>query len=154
MMRRKGYALTMMLLMLSVVLAVTFSGIFDAASPRIQKANENTRKLAEMLNEIRDALNMLRIKAVNDDLGVPSKEVLNAAEFSDMADRNLWVPSIVKDLEFEFSDTLNSESVSILVTCELYEHVEIYPYKINIPGVTIEDKEVKMLVQYRKGDVM
>jgi len=71
-----------------------------------------------------------------------------------MADRNLWVPSIVKDLEFEFSDTLSSESVSILVTCELYENVEIYPYKINIPGVTIEDKEVKMLVQYRKGNVM
>lgn len=154
MMRRKGYALTMMLLMLSVVLAVTFSGIFDAASPRIQKADENTRKLAEILNEIRDALNMLRIKAVNDDLGVPSKKILNVAEFSDMADRNLWVPSIVKDLELEFSDTLNSESVSILVTCELYENVEIYPYKINIPGVTIEDKEVKMLVQYRKGNVM
>jgi len=42
---------------------------------------------------------------------------------------DLWVPSIVKDLEFEFSDTLSSESVSILVTCELYENVEIYPYK-------------------------
>lgn len=143
----------MMLLMFSVILAITFSGIFDAATPRIQKADENTRKLEEMLNEIRDALNVLWIAG-----GLPSNKTLDETEFEDLVDRDLWIPSIVKSLELEFFDVFDAGSIlsgaNILVTCELHEHVEIYPHKIKIPGITVEDKEVKMLVQYRKGNVM
>jgi len=151
---RKGYALTAVFFVTVVVLAISFSGIFDAAAPRIQKAEENTRKLVEMLDEIRDVLNMLRIQAVNYDLNVPSKNVLNEDEFNNLTDRDVWFPSIVEDVEFEFSGPMNSESVSILVTCELYEWVEIYPYKIDIPGITVDGNEVRMLIQYRKGTVM
>lgn len=151
---RKGYALTAVFFVTVVVLAISFSGIFDTAAPRIQKAEENTRKLVEMLDEIRDVLNMLRIQAVNYDLNVPSKNVLNEDEFNNLTDRDVWFPSIVEDVEFEFSGPMNSESVSILVTCELYEWVEIYPYKIDIPGITVDGNEVRMLIQYRKGTVM
>ena len=151
---RKGYALTAVFFVTIVVLAISFSGIFDAAAPRIQKAEENTKKLVEMLDEIRDVLNMLRIQAVNYDLNVPSKNVLNEDEFNNLTDRDVWFPSIVEDIEFEFSGPMNSESVSILVTCELYEWVEIYPYKIDIPGITVDGNEVRMLIQYRKGTVM
>ncbi len=151
---RKGYALTAIFFVTVVVLAISFSGIFDVAAPRIQKAEENTRKLVEMLDEIRDVLNMLRIQAVNYDLNVPSKNVLNEDEFNNLTDRDVWFPSIVEDVEFEFSGPMNSESVSILVTCELYEWVEIYPYKIDIPGITVDGNEVRMLIQYRKGTVM
>jgi len=151
---RKGYALTAVFFVTIVVLAISFSGIFDAAVPRIQKAEENTKKLVEMLDEIRDVLNMLRIQAVNYDLNMPSKNVLNEDEFNNLTDRDVWFPSIVEDVEFEFSGPMNSESVSILVTCELYEWVEIYPHKIDIPGITVDGNEVRMLVQYRKGTVM
>lgn len=151
---RKGYALTAVFFVTVVVLAISFSGIFDAAAPRIQKAEENTKKLVEMLDEIRDVLNMLRIQAVNYDLNMPSKNVLNEDEFNNLTDRDVWFPSIVEDVEFEFSGPMNSESVSILVTCELYEWVEIYPYKIDIPGITVDGNEVRMLIQYRKGTVM
>jgi len=151
---RKGYALTAVFFVTVVVLAISFSVIFDAAAPRIQKAEENTRKLVEMLDEIRDVLNMLRIQAVNYDLNVPSKNVLNEDEFNNLTDRDVWFPSIVEDVEFEFSGPMNSESVSILVTCELHEWVEIYPHKIDIPGITVDGNEVRMLIQYRKGTVM
>lgn len=151
---RKGYALTAVFFVTIVVLAISFLGIFDAAAPRIQKAEENTRKLVEMLDEIRDVLNMLRIQAVNYDLNVPSKNVLNEDEFNNLTDRDVWFPSIIEDVEFEFSGPMNSESVSILVTCELHEWVEIYPHKIDIPGITVDGNEVRMLIQYRKGTVM
>ena len=144
---RKGYALTAILLMSSIVLAITFSGIFDAATPRIQKADENTINLKGMLNEIRDTLNMLWIA---DEL--PSNKTLSLAEFKNLVKRDLWMPSIVKDLKLEFSDVL--DGVRVLVTCELYEYAEIYPYKINIPGITVDGNEVRMLIQYRKGTVM
>lgn len=151
---RKGYALTAVFFVTVVVLAISFSGIFDVAAPRIQKAEENTKKLVEMLDEIRDVLNMLRIQAVNYDLNVPSKNVLNEDEFNNLTDRDVWFPSIVEDVEFEFSGPMNGESVSILVTCELHEWVEIYPHKIDIPGITVDGNEVRMLIQYRKGTVM
>lgn len=137
----------MILLVFSVVLAISFSGIFDAAKPRIQKTNENTIKLETLFNEIRDTLNMLWIAD-----GFPSNKTLSVADFEALANRDLWVPSVVESLSLEFSDAFGG--VRVLVTCELYEHVEIYPDKIDLPGITVDGKEIKMILQYRKGSVM
>lgn len=137
----------MMLLVFSVVLAISFSGVFDAAGPRIQRADENTRNLVEVLNEIRDTLNMLWIEGE-----LPSNKTLNMTDLAKLANRDLWVPSIVESLSLEFSDTF--DGVRVLVTCELYERVEIYPDKIGLPGITVDGKEIKMILQYRKGSVM
>lgn len=155
-MMRKGYVLTMMFLMLSIVLSIYFSGLFDAATPRVQRANENTKKVEGVLNDIRDILNALLVLDIKDGNAFPSNKTLTLTEFKNWTNqklgRVLWVPSVVENMEFEFSDV--SDGIKILVTCELYEHVEIYPYKINIPGIVIKDDEIQMLVQYRKGGIM
>ena len=57
-----------------------------------------------------------------------------------------------KNMEFEFSNV--ADGIRILVTCELHEYVEIYSHKMDVPGITVKDNEIKMLVQYRKGGVM
>lgn len=155
-MMRKGYVLTMMFLMLSIVLSIYFSGLFDAATPRVQRANENTKKVEGVLNDIRDILNALLVLDIKDGNAFPSNKTLTLTEFKNWTNqklgRVLWVPSVVENMEFEFSDV--SDGIRILVTCELYEQVEIYSYKINIPGIVIKDDEIQMLVQYRKGGVM
>lgn len=155
-MMRKGYVLTMMFLMLSIVLSIYFSGLFDAATPRVQRANENTKKVEGVLNDIRDILNALLVLDIKDGNAFPSNKTLTLTEFKNWTNqklgRVLWVPSVVENMEFEFSDV--SDGIRILVTCELYEHVEIYPYKINIPNIAVKDDEIQMVVQYRKGGVM
>lgn len=155
-MMRKGYVLTMMFLMLSIVLSIYFSGLFDAATPRVQRANENTKKVEGVLNDIRDILNALLVLDIKDGNAFPSNKTLTLTEFKNWTNqklgRVLWVPSVVENMEFEFSDV--SDGIKILVTCKLYEQVEIYSYKINIPGIVIKDDEIQMLVQYRKGGVM
>lgn len=155
-MMRKGYVLTMMFLMLSIVLSIYFSGLFDAATPRVQRANENTKKVEGVLNDIRDILNALLVLDIKDGNAFPSNKTLTLTEFKNWTNqklgRVLWVPSVVENMEFEFSDV--SDGIKILVTCKLYEQVEIYSYKINIPGIVIKDDEIQMLVQYRKGGIM
>jgi len=154
---RKGYALTMVLLVFSVILlAVYFSGVFDTAAPRVQKANENTRKLESTLNDIRDILNALLVLDTKSGNAFPLNQTLTLTEFKNWINQKLgraiWVPSIVKNMEFEFSNV--ADGIRILVTCELHEYVEIYSYKMDVPGITVKDNEIKMLVQYRKGGVM
>lgn len=146
----------MVLLVFSVILAVYFSGVFDTAAPRVQKANENTRKLESTLNDIRDILNALLVLDIKDGNAFPSNKTLTLTEFKNWTNqklgRVLWVPSVVENMEFEFSDV--SDGIKILVTCKLYEQVEIYSYKINIPNIAVKDDEIQMVVQYRKGGVM
>jgi len=153
---RKGYALTMVLLVFSVILAVYFSGVFDTAAPRVQKANENTRKLESTLNDIRDILNALLVLDTKSGNAFPLNQTLTLTEFKNWINQKLgraiWVPSIVKNMEFEFSNV--ADGIRILVTCELHEYVEIYSHKMDVPGITVKDNEIKMLVQYRKGGVM
>lgn len=148
--------MTMVLLVFSVILAVYFSGVFDTAAPRVQKANENTRKLESTLNDIRDILNALLVLDIKDGNAFPSNKTLTLTEFKNWTNqklgRVLWVPSVVENMEFEFSDV--SDGIKILVTCKLYEQVEIYSYKINIPNIAVKDDEIQMVVQYRKGGVM
>lgn len=155
-MMRKGYVLTMMFLMLSIVLSIYFSGLFDAATPRVQRANENTKKVEGVLNDIRDILNALLVLDIKDGNAFPSNKTLTLTEFKNWTNqklgRVLWVPSVVENMEFEFSDV--SDGIKILVTCKLYEQVEIYSYKINIPNIAVKDDEIQMVVQYRKGGVM
>jgi len=148
--------LTMVLLVFSVILAVYFSGVFDTAAPRVQKANENTRKLESTLNDIRDILNALLVLDTKSGNAFPLNQTLTLTEFKNWINQKLgraiWVPSIVKNMEFEFSNV--ADGIRILVTCELHEYVEIYSYKMDVPGITVKDNEIKMLVQYRKGGVM
>jgi len=146
----------MMFLMLSIVLSIYFSGLFDAATPRVQRANENTKKVEGVLNDIRDILNALLVLDIKDGNAFPSNKTLTLTEFKNWTNqklgRVLWVPSVVENMEFEFSDV--SDGIKILVTCKLYEQVEIYSYKINIPNIAVKDDEIQMVVQYRKGGVM
>ena len=155
-MMRKGYVLTMMFLMLSIVLSIYFSGLFDAATPRVQRANENTKQVEDVLNDIRDILNALLVLDIKDGNAFPSNKTLTLTEFKNWINQKLgraiWVPSIVKNMEFEFSNV--ADGIRILVTCELHEYVEIYSHKMDVPGITVKDNEIKMLVQYRKGGVM
>ncbi len=148
--------MTMVLLVFSVILAVYFSGVFDTAAPRVQKANENTRKLESTLNDIRDILNALLVLDTKSGNAFPLNQTLTLTEFKNWINQKLgraiWVPSIVKNMEFEFSNV--ADGIRILVTCELHEYVEIYSYKMDVPGITVKDNEIKMLVQYRKGGVM
>jgi len=146
----------MVLLVFSVILAVYFSGVFDTAAPRVQKANENTRKLESTLNDIRDILNALLVLDTKSGNAFPLNQTLTLTEFKNWINQKLgraiWVPSIVKNMEFEFSNV--ADGIRILVTCELHEYVEIYSHKMDVPGITVKDNEIKMLVQYRKGGVM
>ncbi len=148
--------MTMVLLVFSVILAVYFSGVFDTAAPRVQKANENTRKLESTLNDIRDILNALLVLDTKSGNAFPLNQTLTLTEFKNWINQKLgraiWVPSIVKNMEFEFSNV--ADGIRILVTCELHEYVEIYSHKMDVPGITVKDNEIKMLVQYRKGGVM
>lgn len=146
----------MVLLVFSVILAVYFSGVFDTAAPRVQKANENTKKIENTLNDVRDILNALLVLDTKSGNAFPLNQTLTLTEFKNWINQKLgraiWVPSIVKNMEFEFSNV--ADGIRILVTCELHEYVEIYSYKMDVPGITVKDNEIKMLVQYRKGGVM
>ena len=72
----------MILLAFSVVMAILYSGIFDAAKPRIEKATENTVKISEGLTDIKDAANVLWIKELN-------RLFLTGAEISTMVELKL-----------------------------------------------------------------
>lgn len=157
---RKGYALTLTLCIFILVLSITFSGVFNIAAPRIQMADENTKKLEAMLNEIIDALNTLWIADASDgsiDM-FPSNMTLTGEQFEDLVERDIYFSSIVENLELQFSNVFDVDGslsgVDVWVTCEIYKNMEIYPYKINIPKITIEGNEIKMLVQYRKRKEM
>lgn len=146
-MRRRGYALTMILLAFSVVMAILCSGIFDAAKPRIEKATENTLKISEGLTDIKDAANVLWIKGL-----LPADKVMTPAEFSKLVGRDLSLTFFdgVKDLKIETVGFPGG--VNVFVVCELQEYVEIYPHKL--PSWAIcEDGVVRAAFSYRKGAV-
>jgi len=146
-MRRRGYALTMILLAFSVVMAVFYSGIFDAAKPRIEKATENTVKISEGLTDIKDAANTLWIKGL-----LPADKVMTPAEFSKLVGRDLSLTFFdgVKDLKIETVGFPGG--VNVFVACELQEYVEIYPHKL--PSWAIcKDGVVRAAFSYRKGAV-
>lgn len=146
-MRRRGYALTMILLAFSVVMAILYSGIFDAAKPRIEKATENTVKISEGLTDIKDAANTLWIKGL-----LPADKVMTPAEFSRLVGRDLSLTFFdgVKDLKIETVGFPGG--VNVFVVCELQEYVEIYPYKLP-SGAVYKDGVVKVMFSYRKGVV-
>lgn len=146
-MRRRGYALTIMLLAFSVVMAVLYSGTFDAAKPRIEKATENTVKISEGLADIKDSANMLWIKGL-----LPADKAMTPEEFSKLVGRDLSLTFFdgVKDLKIETVGFPGG--VNVFVTCELQEYVEIYPHKL--PSWAIcEDGVVRAAFSYRKGVV-
>lgn len=146
-MRRRGYALTMILLAFSVVMAILYSGIFDAAKPRLEKATENTAKISEGLTDIKDAANVLWIKGL-----LPADKVMTPAEFSKLVGRDLSLTFFdgVKDLKIETVGFPGG--VNVFVTCKLREYVEIYPHKL--PSWAIcEDGVVRAAFSYRKGVV-
>ena len=146
-MRRRGYALTMILLAFSVVMAILYSGIFDAAKPRIEKATENTLKISEGLTDIKDAANVLWIKR-----HLPADTDMTPAEFSKLVGRDLSLTIFdgVKDLKIETVGFPGG--VNVFVVCELQEYVEIYPYTLPSRAV-YKAGVVRAAFSYRKGVV-
>lgn len=144
---RKGYVLTMVLVVFLIVSAVACSALLDVAKPRVGKITENTERLSVGLAEIRDALNLLWMKG-----SLPSVASMTLSEFSTYTGRKFSLSYYkgLKDFKIYFSDA--SDGKNVTVECTLYDSVEIYPAKLS--GAAVKGKKVSMTLRYRRGNVL